>query len=182
MQFAAFYDPSVNFELEFDVAAGEEERSRFGRNNRLSARLKLPRPQLTKAREKPVGPKGRWRFRRLARFLPQEKLTTRGGADHGRRRDQSASVSANARPGTEKEKQAEQNRLTFGRSKTEKALTKALNEKAAKTLDHGRLEQAGGRLQSTGEAVTTAAAKKRCHSKALGQACRIQSAAALNPL
>lgn len=45
---------------------------------------------------------------------------------------------------TEKEKQAEQNRLTFGRSKTEKALTKALNEKAAKMLDHGRLEQAGG--------------------------------------
>ncbi|PST22100.1 DUF4169 domain-containing protein [Mesorhizobium plurifarium] len=42
---------------------------------------------------------------------------------------------------TEKEKQAEQNRISFGRSKAEKSLTKALNEKAAKTLDQGRIEQ-----------------------------------------
>ncbi|MDX0831325.1 DUF4169 family protein [Sinorhizobium medicae] len=44
---------------------------------------------------------------------------------------------------TAKEKQAEQNRLTFGRTKAEKSVTKALNEKTAKTLDHGRLERAG---------------------------------------
>ncbi|WP_331371587.1 DUF4169 family protein [Sinorhizobium chiapasense] len=41
---------------------------------------------------------------------------------------------------TEKEKQAEQNRIAFGRTKTEKSLTRALNEKASKTLDQGRLE------------------------------------------
>ena len=41
----------------------------------------------------------------------------------------------------EKEKQADQNRLTFGRTKAEKSLTKALNEKAEKALDHGRLER-----------------------------------------
>ncbi len=41
---------------------------------------------------------------------------------------------------SEKEKQAEQNRLTFGRTKAEKTLTRALNEKAQKTLDQGRLE------------------------------------------
>lgn len=42
---------------------------------------------------------------------------------------------------SDKEKQAEQNRLTFGRTKAEKTLTRALNEKAQKTLDQGRLEQ-----------------------------------------
>lgn len=45
-----------------------------------------------------------------------------------------------ARTRSEKEKQAEQNRLTFGRSKAEKTLTKALNAKAEKTLDQGRIE------------------------------------------
>lgn len=40
---------------------------------------------------------------------------------------------------SEKERQAEQNRLTFGRSKAEKNLTDALNAKAEKTLDQGRL-------------------------------------------
>lgn len=40
----------------------------------------------------------------------------------------------------EREKQAEQNRLSYGRTKTEKSLTTALNEKASKTLDQGRLE------------------------------------------
>ena len=44
----------------------------------------------------------------------------------------------------EKEKQAEQNRLSFGRSKTEKNLTSALNEKAEKALDQGRLEKDDG--------------------------------------
>ena len=41
----------------------------------------------------------------------------------------------------EKEKQAEQNRITFGRSKQEKSLTEALNRKSEKTLDQGRLEK-----------------------------------------
>lgn len=41
----------------------------------------------------------------------------------------------------DKEKEAEQNRLTFGRTKAEKSLTKALNTKAEKTLDQGRLEK-----------------------------------------
>lgn len=44
---------------------------------------------------------------------------------------------------SDKEKQAEQNRLTFGRTKAEKTLTRALNEQAQKTLDQGRLEQSG---------------------------------------
>ncbi|WP_320200428.1 DUF4169 family protein [Agrobacterium sp. rho-13.3] len=42
---------------------------------------------------------------------------------------------------TEKEKQAEQNRLTFGRTKTEKKLTSALNDKASKQLDQGKLDK-----------------------------------------
>lgn len=42
---------------------------------------------------------------------------------------------------SEKEKQAEQNRLSFGRTKTEKNLTSALNEKAEKALDQRRLEK-----------------------------------------
>jgi hypothetical protein len=42
---------------------------------------------------------------------------------------------------SEKEKQAEQNRLSFGRAKAEKNLTSALNEKAEKALDQGRLEK-----------------------------------------
>ncbi len=41
----------------------------------------------------------------------------------------------------EKEMQAEQNRLTFGRTKAEKTLTRALNEKAEKVLDQGRIER-----------------------------------------
>ncbi len=41
----------------------------------------------------------------------------------------------------EKEKTAEQNRIAHGRTKAEKSLTKALNEKAAKRLDQGRLEK-----------------------------------------
>lgn len=38
----------------------------------------------------------------------------------------------------EKEKTAEQNRITFGRTKAEKSLTTKLNEKAEKELDQGR--------------------------------------------
>ncbi|AYM11216.1 DUF4169 family protein [Agrobacterium sp. CG160-95] len=42
---------------------------------------------------------------------------------------------------SEKEIQADQNRLYFGRTKAEKNLTSALNEKAEKALDQGRLEK-----------------------------------------
>jgi len=45
---------------------------------------------------------------------------------------------------TDKEKQAEQNRLTFGRTKAEKNLTSALNEKATRVLDQGKLEKGEG--------------------------------------
>ena len=41
---------------------------------------------------------------------------------------------------SEKEKQGEQNRVTFGRTKTEKKLTTALNAKAGKTHEQGRIE------------------------------------------
>ena len=44
---------------------------------------------------------------------------------------------------SEKDKQAEQNRIAFGRTKAEKTLTRALNDKADKTLDQGRLEGPG---------------------------------------
>ena len=46
-----------------------------------------------------------------------------------------------SRQRSDKEKQAEQNRLTFGRTKAEKTLTKTLNEKAERSLDQGRLEK-----------------------------------------
>ncbi len=42
---------------------------------------------------------------------------------------------------SEKERQAEQNRLNFGRTKAEKTLTDALNDKARRTLDQGRIER-----------------------------------------
>lgn len=42
---------------------------------------------------------------------------------------------------SEKEKQSEQNRLTFGRTKAEKNLTSALNEKAERSLDQGKLDK-----------------------------------------
>jgi hypothetical protein len=42
---------------------------------------------------------------------------------------------------SEKEKQAEQNRVSFGRTKSEKQLSTKLNEKAQKALDQGRIEQ-----------------------------------------
>lgn len=48
-----------------------------------------------------------------------------------------------AKARSEKERQAEQNRITFGRTKQEKSLTKALNEKASKQLDQGKLEKNG---------------------------------------
>jgi hypothetical protein len=42
---------------------------------------------------------------------------------------------------SDKENQAEQNRLTFGRTKVEKSLTRAQNSLTEKTLDQGRLEK-----------------------------------------
>ncbi|QFY60559.1 DUF4169 family protein [Rhizobium grahamii] len=44
---------------------------------------------------------------------------------------------------SEKEKQAEQNRISFGRSKTEKQLTTALNEKADRAHREGHIEKSG---------------------------------------
>ena len=41
---------------------------------------------------------------------------------------------------SEKERQAEQNRVAFGRTKAEKSLTRVLNEKAEKAHDQGRIE------------------------------------------
>jgi hypothetical protein len=41
----------------------------------------------------------------------------------------------------EKERLAEQNRITFGRTKAERELTEKLNEKAGKALDGGRIER-----------------------------------------
>ncbi|KQQ36834.1 hypothetical protein ASG19_10640 [Rhizobium sp. Leaf306] len=42
---------------------------------------------------------------------------------------------------SQKDAAAEQNRISFGRTKIEKQLTTALNEKAGKTLDQGKLEK-----------------------------------------
>lgn len=42
----------------------------------------------------------------------------------------------------EKDRTAEQNRISFGRTKAEKKLTTALNEKAEKALEQGRRETA----------------------------------------
>jgi hypothetical protein len=41
---------------------------------------------------------------------------------------------------SEKEKQAEQNRISFGRAKAEKQLTRSLNDKADKAHRDGRIE------------------------------------------
>lgn len=47
---------------------------------------------------------------------------------------------------TEKEKLAEQNRIDHGRTKAEKTLTRALNDKAREQIDQGRIEpSASGR-------------------------------------
>ncbi|WP_130278025.1 DUF4169 family protein [Rhizobium sp. BK696] len=42
---------------------------------------------------------------------------------------------------SEKDKEAEQNRISFGRTKAEKQLTKALNDKAEKSHSQGRIEK-----------------------------------------
>jgi hypothetical protein len=42
---------------------------------------------------------------------------------------------------SEKEKQAEQNRISFGRTKTEKDLTRARNEKTERDLAQRRLDR-----------------------------------------
>jgi Domain of unknown function (DUF4169) len=43
---------------------------------------------------------------------------------------------------TEKDKSAEQNRISFGRTKAEKKLTRSLNDKAEKLHEQGRRETA----------------------------------------
>lgn len=45
-----------------------------------------------------------------------------------------------AKARTERERDAEQNRVSFGRTKAEKNLTRALRDKAQKTLDQGHLD------------------------------------------
>ena len=45
-----------------------------------------------------------------------------------------------AKARTDKERQAEQNRISHGRTKAEKDLTRKLNDRAAKSLDDRRLE------------------------------------------
>ncbi|WP_276120911.1 DUF4169 family protein [Pararhizobium qamdonense] len=45
---------------------------------------------------------------------------------------------------TEKDRTADQNRISFGRTKAEKQLTQTLNDKASKTLDQGKREQPVG--------------------------------------
>jgi hypothetical protein len=42
---------------------------------------------------------------------------------------------------SDKERQAEQNRISFGRTKVEKHLTKALNEKAEQAHEQGRIDR-----------------------------------------
>jgi len=42
---------------------------------------------------------------------------------------------------SDREKQAEQNRISFGRTKNEKQLTTKLNDRAGKTFDGGRIEK-----------------------------------------
>lgn len=42
---------------------------------------------------------------------------------------------------SDKERQADQNRIAHGRTKAEKTLTRVLNEKAEKALDQGRIEK-----------------------------------------
>lgn len=49
-----------------------------------------------------------------------------------------------AKARSEKEQQADQNRISFGRTRQEKSLTKALNEKAEKQLDQGKLDKKDG--------------------------------------
>ncbi|MDO6963446.1 DUF4169 family protein [Rhizobium alvei] len=46
-----------------------------------------------------------------------------------------------AKARNEKEKTAAENRILFGRTKAEKNLTKALNAKAERQLDQGRLDK-----------------------------------------
>ncbi|WP_428429226.1 DUF4169 family protein [Pararhizobium sp.] len=41
---------------------------------------------------------------------------------------------------TEKDSTADQNRISFGRTKAEKQLTRTLNDKASKALDQGKRE------------------------------------------
>ena len=46
-----------------------------------------------------------------------------------------------AKARSEREADAEQNRITFGRTKAEKSLTRAQNDKAAREHEQGRIEK-----------------------------------------
>ncbi|OLP61330.1 hypothetical protein BJF93_21395 [Xaviernesmea oryzae] len=46
-----------------------------------------------------------------------------------------------------KEEAADQNRISFGRTKAEKTLTRSLNDMASKKLDQGRREPAPDRTE-----------------------------------
>lgn len=50
-----------------------------------------------------------------------------------------------AKARTDKERQAEQNRLLHGRTKAEKSLTRTLNDKAERVHEQGRLEKPDGK-------------------------------------
>jgi hypothetical protein len=47
----------------------------------------------------------------------------------------------------EKDRQAEQNRISFGRTKVEKTRTRALNDMAEKALDQGKIETTDDRAE-----------------------------------
>ncbi len=66
----------------------------------------------------------------------------------------------------EKEKRADQNRVTHGLSKAEKNLSKALNEQAGKRLDQGRLEKPKG---TTDEAPSMSECELQSNPKDMGQ-------------
>ncbi len=48
----------------------------------------------------------------------------------------------------DKDRQAEQNRISFGRTKAEKSLTRALNDKAETQLDQSKREKPDGKDKS----------------------------------
>jgi hypothetical protein len=133
-----FYDPSVNFELEFDVPLADE-----GEEGAEITAIRSAVDGENSRAEAATGEPGRSFARPSAKRSFGTRHRDRSLPFQDRRHERSVvnlRQFRKARTRSEKEKQAEQNRLTFGRSKAEKTLTKALNAKAEKTLDQGRLE------------------------------------------
>ena len=127
-----FYDPSVNFELEFDVkpeapaAAGRERRRKkpeapVAKAPAAGTKKTEPRSKAEPAPKKPVAPGRRQRpegrRRRFARRLPQEV------AGDGRDRQPPAGPQAQGARGAAKA--ADENRALFGRTKAEKQRDRA---------------------------------------------------------